>query len=537
MRLLIVSSEFPPEPGGIGTQAYHLAQGFTKLGWDVAVMASQDVATREEWTAFNPAQPFEVVHLRRVPTLPLKGLYRLWTGSHTVRRFKPDLLLATGQPAVWITAWLALLHGIRHWIAVGHGTEFEIGPRWRHWLNRLTFPAASAVICVSNYTWQLMVNSGIRPLQGSVIPNGADLERFGIMPDDQLRDVRRKWSLNGSRMLLTVGKVTRRKGQDTVIQALPAILEKAPHTIYIAAGMPTQEKEFTALAQQLNVQEHVRFAGLVSSDTLVELMNLCDVFVLNSRHIPEGDLEGYGIAVLEAALCGKPAIVSTGTGLPETIIDGVTGIAVPQDDPHATADAVLSLLMDDQRRQSMGMAARDRSVALRGWEATVREYHRVMCRLIKTDRITNADVLHLLKFGEHSKSLEYSPTTRKLNEQSIYCEGISPDGFYTRVGSNIIGVYSTREGAIFFNDDESYALWDEHIHTQLTVGERENIFELHKANEVVISLVYERVPETSYGFDNWTSTEEDADFFMWLHNGIVKYGRTFLQRETEFTNG
>ncbi len=76
-------------------------------------------------------------------------------------------------------------------------------------------------------------------------------------------------------------------------------------------------------------------------------MSVADVFVMTSRHANDGDFEGYGIAVIEAALCGTPAVVSDNAGLVEAISPGTTGLTVPPDDPAATSNAILSLLGDD----------------------------------------------------------------------------------------------------------------------------------------------------------------------------------------------
>jgi phosphatidyl-myo-inositol dimannoside synthase len=82
----------------------------------------------------------------------------------------------------------------------------------------------------------------------------------------------------------------------------------------------------------------------VESDLLLKLYNACDLFVMTSRQLADGDFEGYGIAVLEAALCGKPALVSDNSGLVEAVQDGITGVVVPQDDSNSTAGAILKLI-------------------------------------------------------------------------------------------------------------------------------------------------------------------------------------------------
>ena len=393
MRLLFVSSEFPPGPGGIGTHAYHVALHLTHMGWEVVVISAQDYASAKEIKEFNEAQPFQVVHLRQVVGAPLKALYRNSIASSWIKDWKPDCLLASGSRAIWLVAWLAQRFQLP-WVAVGHGTEFGIASSWERKLIRSSFQQATAVVCVSQYTWQQMLASGIKPQMGRVIPNGADAVMFGILPSKEIEEFRAGLGLNGANLLLTVGNVTERKGQDVVIRALPLILEKAPETHYLIAGLPTKEKEFFKLAQQLGVAKNVHFLGRVDNKSLVNLLNSSNIFVMTSRHTSDGDFEGYGIAVVEAALCGKPAVVSADSGLAEAIVNGETGYGVPEGDEAATSSAILSLIEDKTLMRNMGEAARLRALREQTWELRVREYDKLLRGLIKQD--TETKKLHVM---------------------------------------------------------------------------------------------------------------------------------------------
>jgi phosphatidylinositol alpha-1,6-mannosyltransferase len=99
---------------------------------------------------------------------------------------------------------------------------------------------------------------------------------------------------------------------------------------------------------------------------------------MTSVNTPGGDVEGYGIAVVEAALCGKPAVVSEGSGLTEAVQDKVTGLVVPQNDPRAAAEALITLLKDKSIRQRMGAAARRRALAEQTWSVIAQAYDRVL---------------------------------------------------------------------------------------------------------------------------------------------------------------
>jgi phosphatidylinositol alpha-1,6-mannosyltransferase len=375
--LVLMSSEFPPGPGGIGTHAHQLALGLVRRGWEVTVLSPQDYVSDREVDAFNAARPFEVVRLHRHSIKPLAAVYRYRELGRVVCATRPDLLLATGDRAAWVVARAAERFELP-WVAVGHGTEFELPTRWERHLTRRAFQKASAVICVSEFTRSLVARAGIRCQRVYTIPNGADPGRFRVLPGVEIGAFRAALGIDADHLLLTVGNVTQRKGQEVVIRALPRVLEWAPRTHYLVAGLPTRRSEYEKLASDLGVARHVHFLGRVGADELVKLLNACDLFVMTSRMTPTGDCEGYGIAVVEAALCGKPAVVSRGSGLSEAILDGTTGVAVPQDDPVATADAITGLLLDADRRLDMGRAALKRALEEQTWDDRLGQYDAVL---------------------------------------------------------------------------------------------------------------------------------------------------------------
>lgn len=384
MRLLLISSEFPPGPGGIGTHAYQVAHHLRGLGWDISVLTPQDYVSEEEIERFNESQDFPVVRFRPVSTSGAKTLYRWRVASQWIKTWRPDIILASGDRAIYLSAGLALRHRLP-WVAVEHGRVpggGELG------LKRWAFGRADAAVCVSNYTRQRMLGMNIKPRAGQVIPNGADANKFQVLPRGEVQNFRDGLKLNASHILLTVGNVTDRKGQDVVISALPYILKEVPAAHYLAVGLPTKQEEFMRLARQLGVAGHVHFLGKVDDYALVRLLNGCDVFVMTSRHTSD-QFEGYGIAVVEAALCGKPAVVSANSGLAEAIIDGKTGFCVPEGDAMATAEAVTPLLTNEALRQQVGEAARKRALEEQRWEDRAKAYDTLLRSLLRPRAATS----------------------------------------------------------------------------------------------------------------------------------------------------
>lgn len=358
MRVLILATEFPPGPGGIGVHASEIACGLAASGWHVHVLATQlhdDVQRVAHW---NAVQPFEVEPLPR----PTGRLARMAAARKALRRRvaaeRPDVLIATGGRACWLAAGSVRVP----WIAVGHGTEFGLGRGVSGRLNRWAYRRAQHVVAVSEYTRQLILRRGIEPQAMSVIHNGADAERFHPPSEDARRAARAALDIASGPVLLTVGSVTERKGQHVVIRALPDLVRRWPDLVYLMAGMEHERPRFEKIARDCGMHEHVRFLGPVDAARLEAAYHASDVFLMTSTQTAEGDVEGFGIAVIEAALCGLPAVVSDTGGLPEAVADGETGHCVTEGDPSAVAGAVAQLLAEEGELHRMGKAARQRAL-------------------------------------------------------------------------------------------------------------------------------------------------------------------------------
>lgn len=384
-RVLVLSSEFPPGPGGIGTHAYHLARELHRHGWNVTVASPQELAAQSEIASFDRCQPFAVHQLKQFGPPAARLAYRMATISSLIRRTSPHVIVASGERMVWLAAMLERIHRVP-FLAVGHAMEFNVPAHWQRALTRRSFERAAAVVCVSQYTRSHMERAGIAARASTVIPNGADDERFGVVAPEAAAAFRTTHQLDGGRLLITVGSVHERKGQDVVIRALPRILERFPDVQYVMVGMPYRRDPFMRLAHQLGVADHVHVLGVLEASEVVCAINAADLFVMTSQHTANGDFEGFGIAVVEAALCGRAAVVSDNSGVVEAIEDRETGLVATISDPRSTADRVIELLADRPRLDAMGQLARVRALATKTWQRRGVEYHQLLGRLVETAR-------------------------------------------------------------------------------------------------------------------------------------------------------
>jgi phosphatidylinositol alpha-1,6-mannosyltransferase len=151
-----------------------------------------------------------------------------------------------------------------------------------------------------------------------------------------------------------------------------------PEVHYLMVGLATEREAFHSLARTLGVAERVHFLGAVPLPTLVEAYNACDVHVMASRHARDGDFEGFGIAVVEAALCGKPSVVSGSCGLEEAIVPNQTGLVAPKEDTAATAATLARLLHNRKELERLGRKAREYALANQTWSQSAAAYEEVL---------------------------------------------------------------------------------------------------------------------------------------------------------------
>lgn len=231
----------------------------------------------------------------------------------------------------------------------------------------LVYGAAHRIIANTENTRRLLRGVAVPDSNIVVIHPGVDTQRF--CPASGLPLGRERLGLAGGTILLSVGRLQRRKGHDMVIKALPAVATTLPGVRYVVVGTGEEEARLRRLAADVGVAELVQFVGYVADDRLSEYYRSCDVFIMPNREEANHDIEGFGIVFLEAGACGKPVIGGRSGGVCEAVVDGETGLLVDGEDPRAIANAVLSLLADGERLLEMGRKGRARAVARFSWDS------------------------------------------------------------------------------------------------------------------------------------------------------------------------
>lgn len=375
MKCLLVATIFPPINGGSAVVYEGICQFSPKGSMQVLAPWRHYVDGNEVpgWREYDAAAgfPIERIELLRPPMVQSRSIWHsLWMQlavdlplkarvlrrvMRQVRREGIDVIcvceLSSGS---WLGLLLKRLLGIPY-INYIHGEEITtaspyrlFGRRRAHYLRQ-----AAAVVAVSEFTRGELVNRmGVPPSRIELIVNGVDAGRF--QPGPKPPALLERYGLAGKRVLLTVGRLVARKGIDTMLRALPAVLSAIPDTCYLIVGTGEYRTRLEVLVAELGLGEAVIFAGRVPQDELVAHYQLCDLFVMPNRELDNHDTEGFGLVFLEANACGKAVIGGRAGGVVEAVRDGETGLIVDGHDVEGLAAAVSGLLSDDVRREAMG---------------------------------------------------------------------------------------------------------------------------------------------------------------------------------------
>ncbi len=354
MRILHVITSLAR--GGAQAHLLELMRGQKRRGHQLELAYLKDpVMTRE----FTEVTPFPN-HLGQAEqgTAPYAAvLGRLWG---LVSAFKPDVLHTHLLKADALGAVAGRFGGARVTIASKHNDEAALRRPWvshvHGWLSRLD----DRVIVLSDHVGRYVVEAGrVRPDAIRRVYYGIDLGKFPVaLADTAARAIRRDLDVPADApFLLCVARLDPQKGHPVLLDAMSLLLQRDPtaRLVLVGAGQQAGDDYVAALHRRAaapDLDGKVIFAG--ERTDVPRLMAACDVFVMASLW------EGFGLVFLEAMAAGKPVVATRVSAVPEVVIDGVTGLLVPPEDPPALAGALHRLCDDAAERRRLGAAGYQR---------------------------------------------------------------------------------------------------------------------------------------------------------------------------------
>ncbi len=369
MKVLLCASAYPPAGGGVQTYAYSMALHLARRGIELWVLARSKERTPELDARVGARRTLRVGHK-----------FSLWPAfAWAAMAWRPQAVFLTHRADFLRPAllWGRVL-GLPVVVTV-HGNELYGSPRREALVEALK--KTQAVITVSRYARERLLSMGLEEGKVFAIPNGVDPAAFDPALDGSL--LKRRLGLEGKKMVLSVGRLVRVKGFDTVVQALPEVARAFPDVAYVLVGRGPEEESLRALSRELGMEDRVIFAGEVPHEELSRaedaFYNACDIFVMPSREDREtGAVEAFGIAFLEAAACAKPVVGTRSGGAEEAVLDRKTGLLVEPENPGALARALITLLSDRELCARLGAAGRERVERELNWERAVSQVEGVL---------------------------------------------------------------------------------------------------------------------------------------------------------------
>ncbi|MFI7288927.1 glycosyltransferase family 4 protein [Streptomyces anulatus] len=388
-RTLVVTNDFPPRQGGIETFVHAMTSRFPT----------------DSVVVYTSAEPGAAAHDAALPHPVVRDPARTLLPGPRVAARAVEIARHHGCDSVWFgaAAPLGLLadrlrreSGVRRAVATTHGHEvwWARTPGARTLLRRIGDRTDTVTYLGEATRAPIAAALGPAAARRMVrLAPGVDAEAFRVREGareavreeacDAVRSgargagrppaggVRERYGLGRRPVILCAARLVPRKGQDTLIRALPAVRRAVPDAVLLLTGDGPYARALRRLAVDTGVADAVVLAGGQPHAVMPEHYAACDVFAMPCRTRRRGlEVEGLGIVFLEAAASGLPVLVGDSGGAPDTVRDGETGHVVDGRDAAAVADRLVDLLRDRAAAAAMGEKGRAWVREAWGWERT-----------------------------------------------------------------------------------------------------------------------------------------------------------------------
>lgn len=355
-QLVLVTTDFPPDLGGIQAVLYNTARAFTRFDLTVVAPAHPDAAF------FDADQPFEINRVKpllaRTRTVRMVRSARMAVETMKLLRRRSPSVVLCGHPFTSGVGLLAKKTMGVPYVVWTHAKELLA---WQQLL-RWTLPSADAVLVISSHTRGLVASLGVPTAKMVRIPYAPDC------PHDAQPQPRK----GAGKTILTVARLDELyKGHDVMMRALPLIAGKFPDVQWVIVGDGKLRAHYERTAAARSLSGRVRFVGAATRLERDSWFQRCDVFVMLSRdRALDGGAEGFGIVFLEANAFGRPVVAGRAGGSTDAVVDGTTGVLVDPENELEVADAICALLGNPKRAQALGEAGRLRVQDELSWART-----------------------------------------------------------------------------------------------------------------------------------------------------------------------
>ena len=373
--VLFVTNDFGPRAGGIETFIIGLIER-RPVGQTIVYTSAQ--ANSEQYDADWLAQygvrvirdrskillptPRVAFHLKKI--IRKEGITTAAFGAAA-----PLGLLSAGMKRAGVVRTVALTHGHEVWWA-------KVFPF--NLLLRRIGSTVDVLTFLGEFTRSAISKGLTAKAQASMvkIAPGIDVEHF--IPTD-VTVLRNSLGLSDKKVIVSVGRLVHRKGQDHLIEAMPEILKSIPQAHLLLVGEGPYREHLQTLVKKHNLEASVTFIGRIQYKDLPTYICVGDIFAMPSRSRLMGlEVEGLGIVYLEASSCGLPVLAGDSGGAPDALVQNETGLVVNGTDDQQIAKAAIKLLTNIELSKKMGLAGRQWIIDKWRWEIWSKDFEKLL---------------------------------------------------------------------------------------------------------------------------------------------------------------
>lgn len=373
-KILLVTNDLGPRAGGIETFILGLLDQLD--GHQIVIYTAAQAGSQEFDKELSAKTGALVIRDKSSILLPTPLVNRRVRAA--MQNYQSEIIwFGAAMPLAWMSALLKR-GGATRVVALTHGHEVWWAklPPFR-WIFARAMKSIDALTYLGEFTRKAMAPIVSKGCELVHIAPGIPIEHF--TPEKKSTALLHELDLEGRQVLISVGRLVHRKGQDKLLEALPSIIVKHPDVVLVFVGVGPRKKKLDQLVQKYDLEEYVRFVGRVEYKNLPQYFRLGDLFVMPSRSRLAGlEVEGLGIVYLEASACAVPVVAGASGGAPDAVIDGITGVVVDGRSTNAIAETINNLLDHPSRLREMGIAGRAWTAERWGWEIWGERFRRVL---------------------------------------------------------------------------------------------------------------------------------------------------------------
>ena len=372
-KILCITNDFGPRAGGIETFVMGLIERAPQGSIIVYTSAQGDTTSYDQ--AWLRDFGVEVIRDRSKILLPTPRVIQ--SVKKVIARDSIKQVFFGAAAPLAVMARSLRRKGVVNIVALTHGHEVWWAKLW---------PFSSAICSIGNnvdhlaYLGEFTKSEIAKALSTKAksrlvkIAPGIDTDHFA--PDSGSIQLRRELGLIDKKVIVSVGRLVHRKGQDFLIQSLPAILEKHPTAHILMVGEGPYRKDLTKMVEKLKLSQSVTFIGRIQYKDLPRYICAGDIFAMPSRSRLAGlEVEGLGIVYLEASSCALPVVAGRSGGAPDAVDEGITGFSVDGTSTAEISSAIIKLLDDPVKAKAMGAAGRSWIIEKWRWEIWSKQFN------------------------------------------------------------------------------------------------------------------------------------------------------------------